>query len=71
LVFPTRFRVGRARSRRICGCAVPEGLGSFIHAHPPLKRWAIFFRPASRDWGNRQCKDRHNLRNSYRIHSRG
>lgn len=28
------------------GSAVPAGLGMFIALIPPLKRWAIFFRPA-------------------------
>jgi hypothetical protein len=35
---------------RVQSPAVPTGLSSFLFAHPPLKRWAIIFRPAGRDW---------------------
>jgi hypothetical protein len=30
-----------------------KGLGFTFDAYPALKRWAIFFRPAARDWFNR------------------
>jgi hypothetical protein len=42
------FRGGRRgiKARSV----VPGALGDFSFAHPPLKRWAIIFRLASRDW---------------------
>jgi hypothetical protein len=30
----------------------PRGTRFFGFAYPPLKRWAIIFRPASRDWAS-------------------
>src|ERR1019366_3493747 len=39
-------------------CAVPGGLESIGHRDPPLKRWAILFRPAERDWSLRCARIR-------------
>src|SRR6185437_1426496 len=33
------------RVHYVYGSAVPAGLGRFMRLNPPLKRWAIFFRP--------------------------
>jgi hypothetical protein len=47
------FRGGRRgiKARSV----VPGALGDFSFAHPPLKRWAIIFRLATRDWRERDA----------------
>jgi len=55
----------QSESRDLLFCR-PRGTRFSRLAHPPLKRRAIIFRPAARDWPARYCKDRFNSRHSCR-----